>query len=1396
MKSGYKPKFSREWPSWQQFTNPAMLRVVAKQRNELLQSHENQAKIIQSQVRRYLQRKKYIRALHGFKRFKHLASSRIAKIIYIRKCSERIVRLLGKNVKRNIHSRKMYNDLLCRSTIIIQSMYRCHKSRRIYGTLKWSYLHNLLLRTLVPLIIRRQSHVLYSQQLAIDTMKGINRKCLKKVLPRLSKKKQKLKRIVNLIASHEWLNIIKYIDLNVIPALSMQRNACIRIIKWYRFHKIRKFHFLKNRQHLHAAAMIVQKRWKKLQFKKRIATAKVLNMINKHKKLVLKKKRKLLRKDKKKKIKLLHRQIQLKEEMKQLKHHDKSSIKKMLKTIKVSSASSSSDTDDDNASDAVAADADAADAESNNGKKRRTETYEIIEQDFKIKKYILTLVTTRIQRQWKVYTLRKVIRYRIEYRKATMIQNWYIAVRHNITFKRHLFLRIRLRKLEYEEWLVLQNELKLQEEYAYNLLRYEKIIICQQIYQFYRNKLNEENRIWFSRAANEVSNTNVTRSRIHTLKNMERERIRRLREDAASVIIQAYWRRTMSQRIYINRLMHRDKCAVLIQSHWRRNMGYKKSCEMADYWNRMLEWTKEQEFNQTPEGRAKLIKSRIIQESIRKREKRRNRQNINQAISSKSSSSPSKEMKKLEPIRASLAAKIQASIASTKIFTKAKLSKTFHFMNKRNTNEASIIKLKRLKKQNLKKSHQNQHRVSMEIFRDDELLVGDTILVKWRNGRVGWPAKIVGIHHQNFVSQFTGKYVGHKLRTFDVIYQEDKLMDYRVPMELIAEVLTWKDEATKKKKKIELEKFYNEKNYNKVKNSKKPGVASKAKLVLERSIRALESAIQNEEVALKKQFDEYNIERVGYETPDIRLADLMLTTKGQKKHSRRERSIFSRRKHEKSQLAVQRTAKTSLGMRTGCIEMKIVVGESELNDFQNRLMIKKKKLLQKGVKLEDIQTYYECHKHDLRLRKRREAGDRLPVYIYVKKGPALRHMIELRCSRGWARHSHECERFRSKDAKEKLAVRARAMANIALEEDGLDNDGTSLNVSTGVDSSSSNNKEDDRVDMSMRWNECIPNRAKPSELPQHGDGASGSMATLNALKGGNDTSTLRFTNPKRLAPGPPGHWDRLPLVMWTRTDSVKRPIADVKISSVRLGSKNPRSQEIKLFKLGYLRLPEDLFMMGCDRGTYVWIKYREDTAKQEEDIVTRIARLQNLSHRPSVTTKKILLEQDGGGVSVGKKKDSKNSKMNSIREEIKEESEIKDGDEKKDDDEKEDGDDKKDGDDDGEEEEQVQLPLTASSVRLWSMVNELALDDIEVLEFKLLYNTVDQFNNGYIDLEDMVRYAGFAVNDFPNMLQYFVAMACPDCEDHLGIPFHKSKPGKGGYFIGRSKLRRLSGKIF
>ena len=80
---------------------------------------------------------------------------------------------------------------------------------------------------------------------------------------------------------------------------------------------------------------------------------------------------------------------------------------------------------------------------------------------------------------------------------------------------------------------------------------------------------------------------------------------------------------------------------------------------------------------------------------------------------------------------------------------------------------------------------------------------------------------------------------------------------------------------------------------------------------------------------------------------------------------------------------------------------------SALPDFQGKLERHKTRLLAKGLSLEDCQLYYACHKHDLRLRKRREAGDRLPVFIFVKKGPALSHMISLRVSRGWAKHVSE-----------------------------------------------------------------------------------------------------------------------------------------------------------------------------------------------------------------------------------------------------------------------------------------------------------------------------------------------------------------------------------------------------
>ena len=242
-------------------------------------------------------------------------------------------------------------------------------------------------------------------------------------------------------------------------------------------------------------------------------------------------------------------------------------------------------------------------------------------------------------------------------------------------------------------------------------------------------------------------------------------------------------------------------------------------------------------------------------------------------------------------------------------------------------------------------------------------------------------------------------------------------------------------------------------------------------------------------------------------------------------------------------------------------------------------------------------------------------------------------------------------------------------------------------------------------------------------------------------------------------------------------------LGDVKISSVRLGSKNPRSQEARLFRQGYLRLPEDLSMMGCDPGTYVWVKYRDDTTAHEEEIIERIARLQNRSFRPSVTTKRILTERGQDKEHITTDQKNTTNKTDSKQESKQEKDPTTTSNE---------NDPNKNDNKEEEEDEDEELPLTASSVRLWAMVDELALDDIEVAQFKNLFDEVDQFNNGYLDLEDMVRWAGFSVEDFPALLSYFVAMACPNTEDNLGRPLSESVPGQGGFFIGRSRLRRLS----
>ena len=50
--------------------------------------------------------------------------------------------------------------------------------------------------------------------------------------------------------------------------------------------------------------------------------------------------------------------------------------------------------------------------------------------------------------------------------------------------------------------------------------------------------------------------------------------------------------------------------------------GWRKGKDMADYWKRMKDWTTEQEYIQTPEGKAASIKKKIFEKNIDNQKKK------------------------------------------------------------------------------------------------------------------------------------------------------------------------------------------------------------------------------------------------------------------------------------------------------------------------------------------------------------------------------------------------------------------------------------------------------------------------------------------------------------------------------------------------------------------------------------------------------------------------------------------------------------------------------------------------------------------------------------------------------------------------------------------------------
>ena len=221
--------------------------------------------------------------------------------------------------------------------------------------------------------------------------------------------------------------------------------------------------------------------------------------------------------------------------------------------------------------------------------------------------------------------------------------------------------------------------------------------------------------------------------------------------------------------------------------------GWRKGKDMADYWKRMKDWTTEQEYIQTPEGKAASIKKKIFEKDIDNQKKRRAKKMLKGKLSKKQTTpttvistamqSNPLQKKKMQTalLHPRITAQIRGNLASFRIYAKANFKSKFQ-----NDTSNKGKQKKRLNKK--KKNLTFDWRTDQIIFRDDELDIGDLVLARWNGNRVAFPAMIVGIHFNDFVSQFTGKYVGNPYRTFDLKFQEDQLMGYRVPLGDISEV--------------------------------------------------------------------------------------------------------------------------------------------------------------------------------------------------------------------------------------------------------------------------------------------------------------------------------------------------------------------------------------------------------------------------------------------------------------------------------------------------------------------------------------------------------------------------------------------------------------------------------
>ena len=464
-------------------TNPAMMRIVAHHHGHRQRLNHRAATIIAASIRKHLQQKKYQHLLQGLYQFNRLVLAHLTQSRRQRLLITSAIAIQSMCRCNRAHQQLRHRQLLASAAIVLQCMYRCTQARQTTKALHWHRLQTMLQQQVLRPLLRFQTQALSSFSIANRVMRHSIRTGMNQILPALVQSRKDLHGLVHHAARQQWAVMVTHMDQRVVPIISEQWQTAARIIHWYRFRKILKTKYLKHRRRLHNAAIVVQKRWKVLKWKKTVAHAKVRHMMQQHTQLMAKKKKKRERKEYKKKLKTIQKKMRHQEKLNMLKtartHGDalqEELADDTLEMSAVSSVSSSSESEEDLAQEEATPLQRHQKAQKAQDKKA---------QELKMVQYIEQLVVARIAKCWTCHRLYSAVQGRIRVRKATQLQQWYRNVQHNITFKRHLFLFVRIRKLEHGEWCVEKEQERLEQERQYLLLLSWHAGRCQAVWRWY-----------------------------------------------------------------------------------------------------------------------------------------------------------------------------------------------------------------------------------------------------------------------------------------------------------------------------------------------------------------------------------------------------------------------------------------------------------------------------------------------------------------------------------------------------------------------------------------------------------------------------------------------------------------------------------------------------------------------------------------------------------------------------------------------------------------------------------------------------------------------------------------------------------------------------------------------